>query len=106
MNTIKDLKGHNIQIGIWDMSREMNLSNFDYDTFLLRTGYPFCVIVDWECASISTVLEEISKRKMFHYERYWLMFGVDSDAMFNALSLEFINIDAEVAIAVPVGDEK
>lgn len=97
-----DLKNDDIWISVWDMSRERNLSNFNYDHFLLRSGYQFSVIVDWYCSGTSSMLKELSKRKMFHYERHWLMFGTDADEMFNVLSRESINIDAEVAIVVPI----
>lgn len=40
---------------------------------------------------------------MFHYERHWLMFGMDAKTMLNVLKDESINIDAEVVVVSPVG---
>lgn len=103
-NPMVNFKSNNIWINLWDMTRESNLSNFDYNHFLLRSGYPFCVIVDWTCSETPIILGEISKRKMFHYERHWLVFGGNAEEMLDVLSQELINIDAEVAVVVPVGD--
>lgn len=95
---MENFKNTDIRTNYWDMSRETNLSTFDYQHFLLRSGYSLGIVVDWDCSETRSILKEISVRKMFHYERYWLMFGRDVEVMFNVLSREFINVDAEVAV--------
>lgn len=101
-NVMVNLEDDDVWTNVWRMSSEKNLSHFDYERFLRRSGYTVCVIVDWNCSETLNVLKEISARKMFHYERYWLMVGTNSERMFNVLSRELINIDAEVAVVVPV----
>lgn len=96
-----DLKGNDFWTSLQDMSKERNISNFSFDNFLLRSGHPISVIVDWDCDEVPDILQEISKRKMFHFERYWLMFGTNADEMLNLLRHELINIGAEVAVCVP-----
>lgn len=91
---------NNIWINHWDISSEANLSNFNYPDFFIRSSHPICVIVNSECNETNSVLKEISKRTMFHFERYWLFFGRHDDDVFNILSGQNINVDAEVAIAV------
>ncbi len=101
-NIIENFKNNDILTSHWNTSQTSNSSTFNYDHFLLRSAYPFCVVLDWNCGETLHILKEISKRKMFHYERCWLMFGTDSNEMFSVLRHESINIDAEVAIIVPI----
>lgn len=95
-----NLLNNDIYFNHWDMSYEADVSNFNYQHFFVRTTYPICVTVDWECNKTSSMLHEISKRIMFHYERHWLMFGSSAEEMFVTLSGEYINVDAEVAVVV------
>lgn len=102
-NILLNFKDSDLWTNYWVVSSKSDLSNFDYEHFLLRSGYQLCVIVDWDCSERQSILREISERKMFHYERHWLMFGTDAEEMFNVLSREFINVDAEVAVVIPAG---
>lgn len=105
-NVMVNLKNDDIWTNFWHMSSERNLSNFDYERFLLRSEYTLCVIVDLSCSATTSFLKEMSARKMFHYERFWLMFGTNAEQMSRVLSSESINIDAEVAVVVPAAVKK
>lgn len=98
-NITNNLKNNDIFLSHWDMSGEDDVSSFDYQHFFVRLSYPICVVVEWECNETISMLSEISKRTMFHYERHWLIFGNNSEEMFSTLSGEYINIDAEVVVA-------
>lgn len=95
---LKNNLNNDIYLNHWDMSGEVYPSDFNYQHFFVRSTYPFCVVVDWECNTTYGFLKEISKRTMFHYERHWLIFGRSSEKMFATLSEEYINVDAEVAV--------
>lgn len=101
-NIKNNLKINDIWLNHWDMSREVSLSNFNYQHFFDRSSYPMCVILNWECNQTTSLLREISKRTMFHFERYWVIFGKSSQQIFNMLSSENVNVDAEVAIVLPI----
>lgn len=95
-----------IRLNFWDITETKNVSNFNYQHFFARTTYPFCVIVsNWDCNQTQSILNEISNRALFHYERYWLIIGGSVEEMYNSLKEENINIDAEVAIVVPIGEK-
>lgn len=100
-----NLKTNNYWMNHWDMSSEDNLSNFNYEDFFVRFSHPICVIVNLECNETKSMLNEISKRTMFHFERYWLLFGESDENVFDLLSGENINVDAEVAIVIPKGEK-
>lgn len=105
---IKNLKNNlndDIYQNHWDMSDEVYVSDFNYQHFFVRSSYPLCVVVDWECNTTYSFLKEISKRTMFHYERHWLMFGRSFEKMFATLSEEYINVDAEVAIVEAIAEK-
>nr|QGW45456.1 ionotropic receptor 75f [Bradysia odoriphaga] len=94
-----NLKSNNIYVNHWDMSGGDDVADFNYQHFFVRLNYPICVVVQWECNETLSMLTEISKRTMFHYERYWLIFGRSSKRMFSTLSGEYINVDAEVVVS-------
>lgn len=104
-NIENNLNINDIYLGHWDMSGDVNLSNFNYRQFFVRSTYPFCVVVDAECNITDSFLNELSVRMMFHYERHWLMFGRSSEEMFATLSEEQINVDAEVVVAAAISEK-
>lgn len=103
---LKNIKNNlitkDVYLNHWDMSAEADVSIFNYQQFFVRSAYPICIAVNWECNETFSMLNEISKRTMFHYERHWLIFGGSSEEMFVTLSGEYINVDAEVAVAEAV----
>lgn len=71
----------------------------------MRSSHQICVVIKLGSKQTLNVLREISDRKMFHFERNWLMFGASSERTFAALSDENINVDANIATVVPVGEK-
>lgn len=102
INIENNLKTNDVYLNHWDMFAEVNVSIFNYQHFFGRSRYPICVAVNWECNETFSMLNEISKRTMFHYERHWLMFGGSAEEMFVTLSGENINVDAEVLVVEAV----
>lgn len=91
--------------GFWISHWKNEFKNFDYEWFFIRSSHQICVVFDLGQNQSKDFLNEISERKMFHFERNWLIFGVSNEEMFNVLSKENINVDAEVATVVPVGEK-
>lgn len=95
--------------GIWinqcDISTKNDVSNINYERHFVRLGYPYLVVVNLECNYTENFLTEISNRKMFHFERKWLMIGNSVDRMFNVLSKQNINVDAEMVTAVSINEK-
>lgn len=91
--------------GIWintlDISNESAIANFEYETFFVRLSSSLSIVVDLDCNEISEFLTQMSKRILFHYERYWLIFSSNLDRSFSILSLQNINVDAEIVLAIP-----
>lgn len=90
-------------INHWNIQNESEIVNFNYQRFFLRSSHQICVVIKLGTKQTQRILHEISDRKMFHFERFWLMFGVSSERTFAALSEENINVDANIATVVPVG---
>lgn len=91
-------------IDVWshflDISNETEVHNFNYKDVLVRKSTPICIAVDLDCDNAIDVMEEISRRKMFHFERFWLMFGNDWNQSYQMLQHQFINMDAEIYLAL------
>lgn len=103
-HTIDYLLGNNIWFNHYDMSNsEKDLSDLDYANFFVRLSGRYVVAIDLECNCTRKLLEEISKRKMFHFERSWLLFGRTTEQLFSVLRKENINVDADVMSVVPFG---
>ncbi len=88
------------------VSKENELLLLNYTNILVRLAAPISVVVNLECDKSMEVLEEISKRKMFHFERSWLVFGKNMEQANTILRNQFINMDAEIYLALPSVDEK
>lgn len=71
---------------------------------LTRLSHRMGVVIDLNCSEIVEFLREISKRIFFHHERYWLMFSPDINRTFHVLQKQNINVDAEIAVAIPIAD--
>lgn len=104
-NIKNNLKIDDVYLNHWDISSNANISSFNYKNVFIRLTYPILVAVDWECNKTLSMLSEISKRTMFHHERYWLMFGRSTAEMFHGLSGEYINVDAEVAVVEAISEK-
>lgn len=100
--TVGYIQNNSIWINHYDISNDKDVSKIDYERYFVRLGYPLLVVVNFECNYTENFLTEISKRKMFHFERNWLIIGKSAERMFNVLSKENINVDAEIGMAVPV----
>lgn len=102
--TINYFQSNDIWINYYDISYEKDPFDFNYDHFFLRWSYQYLVVVNLECNYTTNILNKISKRKMFHFERSWLIFARNTKQIFNVLNKENINVDADIATAVSVGE--
>lgn len=100
METLRVLHGN--WINVWDISDASVLTDFNYDRFFGRYSQPHGVVVNLECNNTSSFMGQISKRILFHNERFWLMFHTDLENTFGILSQQNINVDAEIVLALPV----
>lgn len=87
------------------VSKESELRSLNYKNILVRLSSPLSVVIDLECYNSIAVMEEISSRKMFHYERFWLIFGKNRDQAYAMLTNQFINMDAEILLALPANEK-
>lgn len=90
-----------IWINLLGVSSGSELRRLNYQTMLGRLSSPLSVIINLKCNESITILEEISSQKMFHHERSWLIFAAGMDQAYHTLSHQFINMDAEIFLALP-----
>lgn len=106
MDKFKSFNILNGQNNVWynfcDISKDSN----DYETLLMRLSHHIGVVIDLNCPEIVGFLREISKRMYFHRERYWLMFAADVNRTIDVLQKQNVNVDAEISVAIPVGDSE
>lgn len=95
---------HESWMNVWDLSNESKLDESNFHIFFRRLASPLTVVIDLACNQSLSVLTEISLKKMFHYERYWLMFYDNYEQAYQILQHQFINMDAEIYLALPVDD--
>lgn len=96
-----DFRYDDIRINWWGVSKESELRSLNYENMLVRLASPLSVVIDLQCEKSIKVMEEISSRKMWHYERFWLIFGNSWDHAYAVLRNQFINMDAEIHLALP-----
>lgn len=102
--TIDYFQSNDIWINHYDISNKTNQIDLNYEHFFVRRSYQYLIVVNLECNYAKNILIEISKRKMFHFERSWLIFARNTKQIFNVLNEENINVDADIVTAVPVDD--
>lgn len=90
--------------GIW-ISQWNTLNEIDYERFFVRSSHQICIVINLTNNRTQNILHEVSQRKMFHFERSWIMFGTSQKQTFDLLSNENVNVDAQIATIVPI-DEK
>lgn len=95
------LKHEEIWLNVWDITNKDFIPHFDYDHFFIRLSNTPCVIMDVDCNATDAFMEEISKRRLFHYERSWLIFGSDYNRSIAVLRHQSINVDAEISLVIP-----
>lgn len=89
-----------IWISISDLSSKSEVRSLNYENILERFSSPLSVIINLKCNESISVLEQMSSRKMFHRERFWLIFGESMDQAYEMLRHQFINMDAEIYLAL------
>lgn len=99
---VKDLQydGDGTWINLLDISNETDISQVDYNKFFVRLSYAHNVVCSLKCS-----LNQISKWKMFHYERSWLIFSESVEQTFNVLEKQNINSDAEITVVSPYNEK-
>lgn len=98
------LQNDDIWVNVWDISSKHQLGKLDYKHALVRQSATPSVVLNLECNNSIAFMEEISKRKMFHFERFWLVFGDRFDQAFEILRHQFINMDAEIFLVLPANE--
>lgn len=91
-----------IWINVWDFSDEPTLTDFNYYKFFGRYSHSHGVVLNLECDRMESLLIQLSKRFLFHYERFWLMYTSSLEKALTILSAQNINVDAEIILAEPV----
>lgn len=98
------LQSNDIWVNHYDISSEKDVFDLNYQHFFVRLSGIYLVAIDLECNCTENLLSELSKRKLFHFERSWLVFGSTTEQILNVLGKENINVDADVMSAVPFGE--
>lgn len=98
------LQNDDIWMNFRDISNEDEIHTLNYKHIFERLSSPLSFVISLECDKSITVLEEISSRKMFHYERFWLIFSKNLNQAYQILSHQFINMDAEIYLALPINE--
>ncbi len=88
----------------WYRFHDIAEDSIELGTLLRRLSHQIGVVIDLNCSEIGEFFREISKRILFHRERYWLMFAPDINRTINVLQKQNVNADAEISVAVPVED--
>ncbi|KAJ6647072.1 Ionotropic receptor 75a [Pseudolycoriella hygida] len=78
----------------------------DSDKFFVRLSNAHCVVVSLDCNETIEFLSKASDRKLFHYERNWLIFGSNLSRSYDILREQNINVDAEVTLAIPLESDR
>lgn len=75
----KDLQNDGSWINILDISNNTDISQVDFEKFFIRLSSTHIVVCSLKCNQSIRLLNKISKLKMFHYERNWLIFSESID---------------------------
>lgn len=105
IDSVDELQHQGLWTNVWHISTEVAFTNFNYHWFFGRYSHPPCIVINLECNQTKAVLAEMSKRVFFHHERSYLMFGQSLAEAFDILNDENINVDAEIILAIPAGQE-
>lgn len=100
-----DFQHEGVWINWWGVSKESELRSLNYTNILVRLTSPMSVVINLECNNVLEVMKEISSRKMFHYERFWLIFGRNLYQAYDMLEHQFVNMDAEIYLALPANEK-
>lgn len=101
MHTTKKLQSDgSTWINIMDISNGTDIFKVNFESFFVRLSGSHIVVCSLMCHQSSRLLNEISKLKMFHGERNWLMFTDNLEDSVNVLSNQNINSDAEITLVL------
>lgn len=95
---LSSIKYHGLWTNVWDIRTDDVASN---SKFFDRYSNPPCIVIDLRCNQTKPLLTEMSKRVFFHLQRKWLMWSESLEEVFDCLSEENINFDAEITVAIP-----
>lgn len=101
VKNLMDFQNDDIWMNFLSVTDESEIHSLNYTNILVRLASPLCVVINLECDKSVRFMEEISSRKMFHYERFWLIFGTSFNEAYAQLRHQFINMDAEIYLALP-----
>lgn len=90
------LQNSDTWFNIWDISSGSKLQSLNYKNFFQRLSSPLTIVFNLECNTSEAILKKISSEKIFHYERYWLLFINNLDL----LLYQSINTDTEIYLAM------
>lgn len=99
-----EMKNDDIWLSFFDISSENEIRSLNYKNLFVRLSSPLSMVIDLDCKKSIKVLEEISIRKMFHYERSYLIFCKSWNQSYEILRHQFINMDAEIYLALPTSE--
>ncbi len=101
IDTIKTFQNDGTWMNILDISNGTDISVVNFKHFFLRLSSSHIVVCNLTCHQTIKFLTEISKLKMFHGERNWLLFSDKLEYAESVLRNENINSDAEITLVVP-----
>lgn len=102
--SIDYLQSNDIWINHYDISSKQDVLDLNYQHFFVRLSGTYLVAIDLECNCTENLLNELSKRQLFHFERSWLVFGSTIEQILDVLGEQNINVDADVMSAVPFSE--
>lgn len=70
-----NLQHNDVWINWWGITQQNEHRLLNYTNNLVRLGSPISVVIDLECDKSLDLLKAASNQKLFHYERFWLIFG-------------------------------
>lgn len=100
MHRVKYLQSDDTWIHTMDISNGTDISDVNIERFFIRLSCTHIVVYSLMCHQSVQFLNEISKLKMFHGERNWLMFTDSLEDSVNVLSKQNINSDAEITLVL------
>lgn len=97
----KHFQSNGTWINILNVSNKSATSDVNFESFFVRHSCAHIVVYSLTCHQSIRFLNEISKLKMFHGERNWLMFSDNNlENSVSVLRKQNINSDAEIMLAL------
>lgn len=106
VHATRNLQSDSTWTNVLDVSNKTYIAQVNLEKFFIRQSCTHIVVFSLTCHQSIRFLNEMSKLKMFHSERNWLMFSDDLENSVIVLGEQNINSDAEITLALQDSNQK